>query len=733
MVATAPVPSSTKTTTSSNSKSTAHAKEIETLQERVKELEALVRELRAGSKAAERDTGEKDRLIASLHTDVKARDARLKEMEATTRESDRKIKELEKSAVAQKDKAGQIAQAQADGKAKELRIKELETRVREHDKVVATLKDQARASEREQSAAETKRRKESDKGAELAAARAKEIADHLAAAQHDLHARTASLEQAVDTNRALQEQVHQMQTQAKEGAKELAHLRAQLASDQALSQQVQQLQTATQEQARRYEALDTSYREEQRMRKRYWNEMSDMKGRIRVYCRVRPLTKEERTTGGPASRMVTSYPDIFTLQLELPSRASSPSFVFDGVYPPETSQEQVWDDTQSVVQSAVDGYNACIFAYGQTSAGKTHTMTGTQADPGLTPRAVSLLFKILAANAKAFRYKVSCYMVELYNDNLVDLLREDTSSRQAPPPLQIKRTPQGVVYLDGVSLVPLASHADFPALFQRALKSRHTSATLMNASSSRSHMVFTLLIEQVDLQNGAALTSKLSFIDLAGSERVARSGATADRLKEAQSINLSLSALGDVISALSKGEAFVPYRNHKLTQLMSDSLGGNSKTLMFVCVSPAQINADESNSSLAFASRVKSVTNNPIKMADSKEVVRLKAIIARMRTGERGVADDEVLVAAPEEAASQEVHSPPGPDRDGWDQGRTEGREGEQEQEEEDKDMNGNGHDSDQSDSSSSSLSLSPLSSPSPSPPPSYAPLSHADRTPIPR
>lgn len=155
----------------------------------------------------------------------------------------------------------------------------------------------------------------------------------------------------------------------------------------------------------------------------------------------------------------------------------------------------------------------------------------------------------------------------------------------------------------------------------------------MNAASSRSHSILAVMVETVDSVTKKTITGKLSLIDLAGSERQDKTGATAERLKEAMNINKSLSALGDVIAALSEGEKFIPYRNNKLTQLMQDSLGGNAKTLMFVNFSPADYNADETTTSLQYAARVKKIVNNASKQAESEEVARLKAIIKRLQGG----------------------------------------------------------------------------------------------------
>jgi kinesin family member C2/C3 len=174
-------------------------------------------------------------------------------------------------------------------------------------------------------------------------------------------------------------------------------------------------------------------------------------------------------------------------------------------------------------------------------------------------------------------------------------------------------------------------------------KNRHVAGTKMNAESSRSHLVFSVIIQCTSLQTGNTTYGKLSLVDLAGSERVGKTGATAERLKEAQSINKSLSALGDVISALSTNADWVPYRNNKLTMLMSDSLGGNAKTLMFVNISPADYNADETAISLAYASRVKLITNDAQKNSENKEITRLRKIIAALKEGKQVDVDADAV------------------------------------------------------------------------------------------
>jgi len=236
-------------------------------------------------------------------------------------------------------------------------------------------------------------------------------------------------------------------------------------------------------------------------------------------------------------------------------------------------------------------------------------------------------------NIKATDLSVRVYMLEIYNDQLIDLLEND--KKKMGKHLDIKKDAQGMVFVTGATIATAETKEDLAKIIEGGFKHRHVSSTKMNAESSRSHLVFSMLLESVNKTTGAKACGKLSLVDLAGSERQDKTGATAERLKEAQSINKSLSALGDVISALSTNESFIPYRNNKLTLLMSDSLGGNAKTLMFVNTSPADYNADETTTSLVYAARVKLIVNSAEKQLEGKEVQRLKGIIKSLRDGKQ--------------------------------------------------------------------------------------------------
>lgn len=277
-------------------------------------------------------------------------------------------------------------------------------------------------------------------------------------------------------------------------------------------------------------------------------------------------------------------------------------------------------------------------------------MTGSASMPGLTPRAIDEIYRLIKERTHCTS-KVTTYFVELYNDNLVDLywlldnkknLRNADGTVVEPPKLEIKMDAKKMVFIRNAVIKDASSPEDLMNLFNLGNAERHVGATKMNAESSRSHSIFAIMVESFDSTTKRTTMGKLSLVDLAGSERQDKTGATADRLREALSINKSLSALGDVISALSEGEKFIPYRNNKLTQLMQDSLGGNAKTLMFVNYSPADYNVDETFSSLTYAARVKKIVNNASKQAESEEVARLKRIIKKLQSGQ-AVSPDEIV------------------------------------------------------------------------------------------
>ncbi|CAL5212919.1 unnamed protein product [Lathyrus oleraceus] len=362
---------------------------------------------------------------------------------------------------------------------------------------------------------------------------------------------------------------------------------------------------------RRLEDAEYKLIEGERLRKKLHNTILELKGNIRVFCRVRPLLHDEsRSTEGK----IFSYPTSMEAsgrQIDLAQNGQKHCFTFDKVFIPEVSQEEVFVEISQLVQSALDGYKVCIFAYGQTGSGKTYTMMGRPGHPeekGLIPRSLEQIFQTkLSQQPQGWKYEMQVSMLEIYNETIRDLMSTNRSSSENGTPgkqYTIKHDASGNTQVSDLTVVDVHSAKEVAFLLNQAANSRSVGKTQMNEQSSRSHFVFTLRIYGVNESTDQQVQGVLNLIDLAGSERLSKSGSTGDRLKETQAINRSLSSLSDVIFALAKKEDHVPFRNSKLTYLLQPCLGGDSKTLMFVNISPDPSSVSESLCSLRFASRV---------------------------------------------------------------------------------------------------------------------------------
>uniref|UniRef100_A0A8C8RSU9 Kinesin-like protein n=1 Tax=Pelusios castaneus TaxID=367368 RepID=A0A8C8RSU9_9SAUR len=349
------------------------------------------------------------------------------------------------------------------------------------------------------------------------------------------------------------------------------------------------------------------YRRELQLRKKCHNELVRLKGNIRVFGRVRPITKEDGD-GPEADNTVTFDPEDDAI-LHLMHKGKQVSFELDKVFSPQATQQDVFQEVQALITSCIDGYNVCIFAYGQTGAGKTYTMEGTPENPGINQRALQLLFSEVRRKASDWDYIITVSLAEIYNEALRDLLGKEPQEK-----LDIKLCPDGSgqLYVPGLTEFQVQSVEDINKVFEFGHMNRVTESTSLNEHSSRSHALLIVTVRGLDYSTGLRTTGKLNLVDLAGSERVGRSGAEGSRLREAQYINKSLSALGDVIYALRSRQGHVPFRNSKLTYLLQDSLSGDSKTLMMVQVSPAEKNTSETLCSLKFAERVRSIELGPV-------------------------------------------------------------------------------------------------------------------------
>ncbi|THZ08529.1 kinesin-domain-containing protein [Aureobasidium pullulans] len=351
-------------------------------------------------------------------------------------------------------------------------------------------------------------------------------------------------------------------------------------------------------------------RQEETLRRKLHNQVQELKGNIRVFCRVRPTLGDEET-----KKAELAFPDAETDSKEVvvqgPDQKSAMgtvtkannNFSFDRVFGPGSQNGEIFDEISQLVQSALDGYNVCIFCYGQTGSGKTYTMSSPD---GMIPSAVTQIYETAKSlEDKGWTYSMEGSFVEVYNETVNDLLgkAEDWNNKKheiRQDPVKLKTT------ITDVTTVDLDSPTRVNAILDQANRNRRVAATQANSRSSRSHSVFILRLIGENTMTGERSEGTLNLVDLAGSERLAHSQVSGDRLKETQNINKSLSCLGDVISALGSGKdaKHIPYRNSKLTYLLQYSLGGNSKTLMFVMVSPLQAHLSETLTSLKFATKV---------------------------------------------------------------------------------------------------------------------------------
>ncbi|KAM6496531.1 kinesin domain containing protein [Amanita muscaria] len=447
-------------------------------------------------------------------------------------------------------------------------------------------------------------------------------------------------------NTALQAQVSALQTQVDDYARTISEMRIKL-----------------EESDREVAELKLQAMESEMIRRKLHNTVQELKGNIRVFCRVRPvlisdviglaegntrMTKDEFGQLREQVQAHITFPDrMHKKEIVLHSSSESATgqerkevynFGFDRVFEPESTQAEVFEEISQLAQSCTDGYNVCIFAYGQTGSGKSFTMEGgsTETAAGMIPRAVEQVFRVADfMKTKGWEYKMEGQFLEIYNETIHDLLAPVNSNSSSEKKHEIKHDPKtGSTRVTDVTVVPLTSASQVKNLLALAQSRRSVAATLVNERSSRSHSVFTLRITGT----GERCEGTLNLVDLAGSERLNVSfapGAVADkeRVRETQNINKSLSALGDVIAALGErgergGEGsnnkHIPYRNSKaggLTYLLQNSLSGNSKTLMVLNLSPLATHLQESLTSLRFATKVNNTTigtaKKQIKMSSS--------------------------------------------------------------------------------------------------------------------
>lgn len=388
------------------------------------------------------------------------------------------------------------------------------------------------------------------------------------------------------------------------------------------------------------EDLKKKFNKETMERKKLYNKVLELTGNIRVFCRCRPLSDGEISAGASS---VAEFDTTRDNELSIRVNGSSKKvFKFDRVFSTQDDQVAVFADTAPVVVSVLDGYNVCIFAYGQTGTGKTFTMEGTHDNRGVNYRTLEELFRVANERNGLFKYDISVSVLEVYNEQIRDLLASPTQPGHTVKKLEVKQVAEGVHHVPGLVEAQVHTMNEVWDVLQTGSSARAVGSTNSNEHSSRSHCVLCVMVKGENLISGECTRSKLWLVDLAGSERIAKTDVQGERLKEAQSINKSLSSLGDVISALATKNSHIPYRNSKLTHLLQDSLGGDSKTLMFVQISPNESDIGETLSSLNFATRVRGIELGPArKQFDSSELLKYKQMFEKAK--QEGKAKDDMM------------------------------------------------------------------------------------------
>ncbi|XP_068672147.1 carboxy-terminal kinesin 2-like [Montipora foliosa] len=383
------------------------------------------------------------------------------------------------------------------------------------------------------------------------------------------------------------------------------------------SEKISQLEETIRGLQNRVADLDCKLRSEETIRRDLHNTIQELKGNIRVFCRVRPLLSSEESQRSCAFSFGQDERELIIESTSANesvcgTKKATPryDFAFDRVFNASATQEDVFGEISQLIQSALDGYNVCIFAYGQTGSGKTYTMEGNTADhstQGMIPRAMEQVFNTSQdLKEKGWQYTIEASFLEIYNETIRDLLGSGDANTKHEVKL-VNPTNTGnthEVMVTNVKTVNVTSESQVYSLLEKATQNRAVAATQCNERSSRSHSVFRLKLVGENQLTGEKCQGTLNLIDLAGSERLSQSCSTGERLRETKNINKSLSNLGNVIMALANKEQHIPYRNSKLTFLLQNSLGGNSKSLMFVNISPKEESLQETLCSLRFATKV---------------------------------------------------------------------------------------------------------------------------------
>lgn len=361
-------------------------------------------------------------------------------------------------------------------------------------------------------------------------------------------------------------------------------------------------------------------------------------GNVNVLCRFRPLNDKELKTSNNIS--VRFAEDFQTVVLANNENLGPQRYTYDRVFPPDSTQDQVYEHAaKPIVEAVMQGFNGTVLAYGQTSSGKTHTMMGSSIEDitnrGVIPRMVNTVFDQIQNSSETIEFTVKVGYCEIYMEKVRDLLDPVKTN------LKIKEDRTKGVYIDDLLEEYVSCEDEVYDLMRVGNMNREVAATNMNQGSSRSHSMFMITVTQNNTKDLSAKIGKLYLVDLAGSEKVSKTGAEGKRLDEAKNINKSLTTLGMVIYALTDGKStHIPYRDSKLTRVLQDSLGGNSKTCLIITCSPSPLNEMETISTLRFGVRAKNIKNKP-KINREYTVAELKIMLARA-TEQIGLRDKRI-------------------------------------------------------------------------------------------
>ena len=386
---------------------------------------------------------------------------------------------------------------------------------------------------------------------------------------------------------------------------------------QNLEKNLSQERETTIELTERVRTLQTLLHDMDKGRRMLHNAIQELKGNIRVFCRVRPRLSKESSKNlcminfiDDCTIEVARNDAMDTISCGNKSRLTKQEFSFDKVFPPNASQAEIFEELALLVQSALEGYNVCVFAYGQTGSGKTHTMEGGRdiESEGMIPRTVRHIFhEMKEFQLLGWEYRIEASFLEIYNEHIVDLL----DSQQKTHDIRMADSKGHDLYVSNLQIQEINSPEELHDCLRTAQRNRAVAATFANERSSRSHSVARIRLIGTHAAKDEMSIGNLNLVDLAGSERL--KGEDANRTTETKNINKSLANLGNVILALVKKQDHIPYRNSKLTHLLMPSLGGNSKTLMLLNVSPLEECFNETLNSLRFASTVNSCKTGNVK------------------------------------------------------------------------------------------------------------------------